>query len=110
MGSVELAANLFRIALTKNKIVENNVHGQKALEKTHKGVGSAVRKMVKEQTGKYPEQLPVLKELPKIKTEVKKLKKVVVFLANFAYINMQGLLWQEISIKRLITSISCICI
>jgi DNA-damage-inducible protein D len=55
MGRTELAANLFRITQTEERIKSKNIAGQKALEQAHRDVGREVRKIVIENTGKAPE-------------------------------------------------------
>lgn len=57
MGRTELAANLFRITQTEERIKSKGVRGQEALEKTHYDVGKEVRKIIIENSGKAPENL-----------------------------------------------------
>jgi DNA-damage-inducible protein D len=71
MSRTELAANLFRVTQTEERIKSKNITGQNALEQTHYSVGREVRKIVEENTGKSPENLPQQKELPDIKKELK---------------------------------------
>jgi DNA-damage-inducible protein D len=71
MGRTELAANLFRITMTEEKIKNELIKGQASLERAHMSVGSEVRKMVIANTGKSPEDLPVEKILPEVKKEIK---------------------------------------
>jgi DNA-damage-inducible protein D len=71
MSRTELAANLFRVTQTEERIKSKNIIGQNALEQTHYSVGREVRKIVEENTGKSPENLPQQKELPDIKKELK---------------------------------------
>lgn len=71
MGRTELAANLFRITQTEERIKTKGIQGQEALEKTHFDVGREVRKIVTENTGRTPENLPQEKEIPCIKKELK---------------------------------------
>jgi len=71
MGRTELAANLFRISLTEERIRNKGIKGQDALETTHRIVGSEVRKIVVAQVGKAPEALALEKELPAVKKELK---------------------------------------
>lgn len=71
MGRTELAANLFRITQTEERIKNQKVNGQSALEKTHYEVGREVRDIVIKNTGKAPENLPQEKELPAVKKELK---------------------------------------
>lgn len=71
MGRTELAANLFRITQTEERIKSKGVHGQNELEQTHYQVGKEVRKIVIENVGKTPENLIQEKELPNIKKELK---------------------------------------
>ena len=71
MGRTELAANLFRITQTEEKIKRKNIKGQNNLEQTHHQVGKAVRNLVKENVGKNPENLPQEKNLPEVQKELK---------------------------------------
>ncbi len=75
MGRTELAANLFRVTQTEENIKRNKVSGQKSLENVHKRVATEVRRLVKSNTGKAPEELPVETNLPKVETEIKKIKR-----------------------------------
>ena len=69
MGSTELAANLFRITQTENKLINNNVKGENNANKIHYEVGRKVRKAIEDIAGIMPENLPTpdksLKELEK---------------------------------------------
>jgi DNA-damage-inducible protein D len=71
MGRVEMAANLFRITMTEERIKSQNIHGQENLEAAHRTVGRGVRAMVQEQTGKNPEDLPVERHLPDLHGQLK---------------------------------------
>ena len=72
MGRTELAANLFRITQTEEKLKKDEISGQKEAERTHFEVAQRVRHMVVENTGKNPEDLPVEKKLLEVKKELKK--------------------------------------
>lgn len=72
MRRTELAANLFRITQTEERIKNKRIQGQRNLEQTHHQVGREVRKIVKENVGKMPENLPQEKRLPEIKKDLKK--------------------------------------
>jgi DNA-damage-inducible protein D len=71
MGRTELAANLFRVTMTEEKIKNEGIRGQHNLERAHRNVGRQVRNLVKDNTGKNPEDLPVEKRLPEVKKEIK---------------------------------------
>lgn len=71
MGRTELAANLFRMTQTEERIKSKNIKGQHGLEKTHYDVGREVREFVVKNTGKTPESLQQEKELPALKKELK---------------------------------------
>jgi DNA-damage-inducible protein D len=71
MGRTELAANLFRITQTEERIKNNNIVGQINLEQTHYDVSREVRRMVEKNTGRAPEQLPREKKIPEIHKELK---------------------------------------
>ncbi len=71
MGRTELAANLFRLTQTEERIKSKHISGQSNLEQTHFQVGKEVRKIVNENVGRTPENLIQEKELPNIKKELK---------------------------------------
>lgn len=71
MGKTELAANLFRVTQTEEKIRSENIHGQAPLERTAETVGRKVRATMIDISGKRPEQLP---PAPDIKAVHKSLK------------------------------------
>lgn len=72
MGRTELAANLFRVTQTEERIRNKGIKGQAALEQTHHDVGREVREIVKRNTGNAPENLPQEKQLPEVKKQLKK--------------------------------------
>ena len=61
MGKTELAANLFRVTQTEEKIRASGIRGQAALERTAHEVGHKVRKTMIEISGRRPEDLPPAK-------------------------------------------------
>ena len=69
MGSVELAANLFRISQTEEKLKNDSIIGEKSACIVHNKVGKIVRNAIKEGGGVMPEDLPTpnksLKEIEK---------------------------------------------
>ena len=71
MGRTELAANLFRITQTEEKIKNKGIKGQINLEQAHYQVGKDVRNIVHQNVGKVPENLLQEKELPNVKKELK---------------------------------------
>lgn len=79
MGKTELAGNLFRITQTEEKIKNDNIRGQAALEQVAHVVGKTVRKTMIELGGTAPEKLPIredIKEVKKgLKTAAKEFKK-----------------------------------
>ncbi len=80
MGRTELAANLFRITQTEERLKRRGVLGQEYSELTHRSVGRQVRHLVKQNTGRYPEQLRASRKLMEVKRELvtgaKKLNKM----------------------------------
>lgn len=74
-GSTELAANLFRITQTDEKIRKDNVKGQSLAERTHFMVGGKVRQTIKDIGGELPENLPTQKHIRELQKEKKKLEK-----------------------------------
>ena len=54
MGSTELAANVFRLAMTKEQLKKDDIRGQQASEAVHTKVGETVREIVKSHAGPLP--------------------------------------------------------
>lgn len=72
MGRTELAANLFRITQTEERIKSRKISGQRNLENTHFDVGREVRNIVISNTGYNPEDLLVEQKLPEVQRQLKK--------------------------------------
>ncbi len=75
MGKEELAANLFRFTQTEAKIRNENIHGQKPLEKVAEKVGKKVRQTMREISGQLPEDLPITEDITKVRSELKKTRR-----------------------------------
>ena len=58
MGSTELAANLFRITQTEEKLINDNVQSEGKANKTHFEMGRDIRKFIAKKGGTMPERLP----------------------------------------------------
>ncbi len=71
MNATELAANLFRITQTEERIKNFNIKGQKNLENTHEQMGKNVRKIMQE-SGTLPESLPIKQDIKEVKKKLKK--------------------------------------
>ncbi len=74
-GSTELAANLFRITQTEEKLRKDNVKGQYPAMNTHNMVGGKVRQTIKDIGGALPENLRAERHIREVKKEVKLLEK-----------------------------------
>ena len=73
MGATELAANLFRITQTDDKIRRENIKGKELANETHFAVSKKVRQTIAELGGTMPENLPTPKiSAKKLKQERKK--------------------------------------
>lgn len=72
-GSTELAANLFRITQTDEKIRKDNIKGQFSTSQAHFMVGGKVRQTIKDIGGEMPENLPPEKHIKELKSTKKKL-------------------------------------
>ncbi len=70
-GSTELAANLFRITQTEEKIRKDKVSGEGKAAETHFQVGRKIRNTIKEIGGVSPERLPAEKHIDIVKRELK---------------------------------------
>jgi DNA-damage-inducible protein D len=75
-GATELAANLFRITQTDDKIRKDDVQGADAADATHFTVGRKVRQSITDIGGTMPEELPVEEHIKKlVRREVGQLPK-----------------------------------
>lgn len=72
MGSTELAANLFRITQTEEKLRSKNIVGKENACNAHYEVGLKVRQTMKELSGIMPEDLPVAEDVKKIAAQERK--------------------------------------
>lgn len=77
MGRMELAANLFRITLTEERLKKKGTKSAFEAAAVHKYVGEGVRKMVKDNTGVFPEELPLERRLSEVSSELKKANKLL---------------------------------
>ena len=79
MNEDELIANLFRINQTKQKLLRDNVQGEKEAKDVHYEVGKKVRKAIADIGGTMPEEMPTpkksLKELEKEKKQLENIEK-----------------------------------
>ncbi len=73
-SGVELAANLFRITQTEDKLKRENIKGDLEAQKTHFDIGKKVRQTIQEIGGTMPEHLPPEKHIKELKKEQKVLK------------------------------------
>ncbi len=72
-GTTELAANLFRITQTDEKIKKDSIKGDSAASQAHFMVGGKVRQTIKDIGGTTPENLPAERHIRELKNEKKKL-------------------------------------
>lgn len=75
-GSTELAANLFRITQTDEKIRKDEIRGDRPAQETHFVVGRKVRQAITEIGGEMPENLPTEKHIKEVKKELKQFNKI----------------------------------
>ena len=71
MGKTELAANLFRVTQTEEKIRSERTRGQRVLEHTAEDVGRKVRRTMIEISGKRPEELPPAEDIQSVHKKLK---------------------------------------
>lgn len=71
MGKSELAANLFRVTQTSERIKNNNITGSSNLRKTARTVGSEVREIMLRSGGTAPEDLPLEEDINAVKKRIK---------------------------------------
>lgn len=71
MDRAELAANLFRLTQTDTKIKNDDIQGQRALEKTALEVGQVVRNTMIQISGTRPEDIPIVQHIKDAKKVLK---------------------------------------
>ena len=74
-GSSELAANLFRITQTDDKLKKDNIKGDIAAQRVHNMIGGKVRQTIKDIGGTLPEDLKPERHIKEIRKEIKLLNK-----------------------------------
>jgi len=74
-GATELAANLFRITQTEDRLLKDaeagKRHGQRGAEGVHFMIGGKVRETIKDIGGTVPEQLPPEPHIKELKKRIK---------------------------------------
>lgn len=71
MGKTELAANLFRVTQTAERIKSSGATGLRQLSGTAREVGAEVRDIMIRSSGVAPESLPLEEDLQKVKKRLK---------------------------------------
>ena len=71
MGKTELAANLFRVTQTEEKIRGERIRGQKPLEHAAEDVGREVRRTMVRISGRRPEELPPAGDIKELHKKMK---------------------------------------
>ncbi len=71
MGKTELAANLFRVTQTEEKIRNERIRGQQPLERAAETVGRKVRHAMVDISGKRPEDLPTAEDIKQVHKKLK---------------------------------------
>ncbi|NNF33640.1 MAG: hypothetical protein HKN68_06005 [Saprospiraceae bacterium] len=77
MGMTELSANLFRIALTEERLKRMRSSTEEKASLAHWKIGDQIRSMIIEQAGRYPELLPFENSLDKIDRALKRAQKML---------------------------------
>jgi len=75
MGKTELAANLFRITQTEERIKTRDIKGQTNCERVSHWVGKQVRDTMKELGEVYPEDLPIAEDIKHVTSSLRKHKR-----------------------------------
>lgn len=72
MGRAEMAANLFRITMTEERLRRRHTHSAYEAAAIHKRIGEDIRRMFKDHTGQFPEALPIERDLAKVSRALKR--------------------------------------
>lgn len=71
MGKTELAANLFRVTQTAERIKNQGAQGVSQVTKTAEDVGKDVRSVMVRSGGAAPEELPLEEDISKVRSRIK---------------------------------------
>ncbi len=74
MDTIELAANLFRMTQTKDKLKKENIKNQRDAIETHEMVGKEVRLAISKIGGTLPENIPPAEPINRVKNRLKTTK------------------------------------
>jgi DNA-damage-inducible protein D len=75
MGKSELAANLYRLTQTEEKIRNEDIRGQRPLERAAEFVGKGVRENMMKMSGTRPENLPAAQDIKEVQRGIKRSQK-----------------------------------
>ena len=76
-NSTELAANLFRITQTNDKLKQDDIKTQKDAEHVHFVIWGKVRKAIKDIGWELPENIPPTEHIKEVKKSIKKTEKLI---------------------------------
>lgn len=76
MGRTELAANLFRMTQTRDKLKRENIKNQRDAIEAHEAVGKEVRAAIAKIGGTPPENIPPAEHIKKVKKRLKMSKPI----------------------------------
>jgi len=71
MDTTELAANLFRMTQTRDKLKNERIRNQRDAMETHEMVGKKVRSVIEEIGGTLPENIPPAEPIKKVEKRIK---------------------------------------
>jgi DNA-damage-inducible protein D len=74
MNTTELAANQFRMTLTREKLKQENIKNQRDAMETHETVGQEVRATIAKIGVPLPENIPPAEHIKDVKKRLKKVK------------------------------------
>ncbi len=74
MGTTELAANLFRMTQTRDKLKQERINNQTEAIETHEKVGKEVRAAISKIGGTLPENIPPAEPIDNVKKRLKRAK------------------------------------
>ena len=74
MNTTELAANLFRMTQTKERLKNEGIRSQREAIETHEMVGKKVRTTIEELGGTFPENIPPAEPIKNVRKRIKTTK------------------------------------
>lgn len=75
MSMTEIAAHIFRISLTTERLKQLSYPSAEQAAREHWKIGNQIRRMIRDNTGKFPEDMRVVKSIKQLESQLKSAQK-----------------------------------